>query len=214
MALIIGVVSQKGGVGKSTLARLIACQYALNEWDVKIADMDLAQGTATNWNRRRMQNSINPSIAVEQFMTIADALKAAKHHDLMVFDGAPHATRMTLDIAKAADLLIMPTGVSLDDLEPTIRLAHELKQNKIDTKRICIALCRVGNSEAEIEEAKQYILQSGYSLLDGLIQEKTAIRRAQDEGRAATETLYKSVNEKVDILMQAIVNRVEGLNNE
>ena len=211
MALIIGVVSQKGGVGKSTISRLIACQYASNEWNVKIADMDLAQGTSANWNRRRLQNSINPVVAVEQFMSVADALKSAKHHDLIVFDGAPHSTRTTLDIAKASDLIIIPTGVSLDDLEPTIRLAHELKQNKIDKNKIAIALSRIGNSDAEVEEAKAYIQQSGYHLFEGLIQEKTAIRRAQDEGRSATETLFKSINEKVDILMQSVVNRIETL---
>ncbi len=211
MALIIGVVSQKGGVGKSTIARLIASQYASNEWDVKIADMDLAQGTATNWNRRRMQNEVTPTVAVEQFMTVTDALKSAKHHDLLIFDGAPHSTRTTLDIAKAAQLIIIPSGVALDDLEPTIRLAHELKQNKIGKDKIGIALSRIGNSEAEVEEAKAYIRQSGYFLFDGLLQEKTAIRRAQDEGRSATETLYKSINDRVDVLVQAIVNRVNDL---
>ena len=211
MALIIGVISQKGGVGKSTISRLIASQYASNEWDVKIADMDLAQGTSTNWNRRRLHNEVTPTVAVEQFMTVADALKSAKHHDLIIFDGAPHSTRTTLDIAKAAQLVIIPSGVALDDLEPTIRLAHELKQNKIDKNKIGIALSRIGNSEAEVEEAKAYIRQSGYFLFDGLLQEKTAIRRAQDEGRSATETLYKSINDRVDILVQSIVNRIADL---
>ena len=211
MALIIGVVSQKGGVGKSTISRLIASQYATNEWDVKIADMDLAQGTSTNWNRRRMQNEVVPVVAVEQFMTVADALKSAKNHDLIIFDGAPHSTRTTLDIAKVAQLIIIPSGVALDDLEPTIRLAHELKQNKIDKDKIGIALSRIGNSEAEVEEAKAYIHQSGYFLFEGLLQEKTAIRRAQDEGRSATETLYRSINERVDVLVQSIVNRIKEL---
>lgn len=211
MTLVIGVISQKGGVGKSTLARLIACQYATNEWSVKIADMDLSQGTSTGWNRRRMQNSISPVVAVEQFMTVADATKSAKNHDLLVFDGAPHSTRMTLEIAKVSDIVVIPTGVSLDDLEPTIRLAHELKQNKIEKEKIGIALSRIGNSDAEVEEARNYIAQSGYFLFEGLIQEKTAIRRAQDEGKSATETLYKSINEKVDVLMQSIVNRIESI---
>ena len=211
MTLVIGVISQKGGVGKSTLARLIACQYAANEWSVKIADMDLSQGTSTGWNRRRMQNSISPVVAVEQFMTVADATKSAKNHDLLVFDGAPHSTRMTLEIAKVSDIVVIPTGVSLDDLEPTIRLAHELKQNKIEKEKIGIALSRIGNSDAEVEEARNYIAQSGYFLFEGLIQEKTAIRRAQDEGKSATETLYKSINERVDVLMQSIVNRIESI---
>ncbi|MHC5747164.1 MAG: hypothetical protein ACYTXT_35825 [Nostoc sp.] len=42
MTVLVGVISQKrGGVGKSTLARLIAREYAAG-WDVKIADLDVA----------------------------------------------------------------------------------------------------------------------------------------------------------------------------
>jgi MinD-like ATPase involved in chromosome partitioning or flagellar assembly len=40
VALLIGVVSQKGGVGKSTLCHLIAREYAAGSWNVKIADLD------------------------------------------------------------------------------------------------------------------------------------------------------------------------------
>lgn len=211
MSLVIGVVSQKGGVGKSTVSRLVACNYAASEWEVKIADMDLAQGTCTSWNRRRLQNGTEPKVAVEQFVNVPDAIKMASQYDLIVFDGAPHSTRMTLDIAQASDLVILPTGVSIDDLEPTIKLAHELKKNKVPVKKIALAFTRVGNSELEVAEATEYVQASGYHLLEGVIHEKTAIRRASDEGKCATETSYKTITEKVDILVQAIVNRVETI---
>ena len=42
MALIIGVVSQKGGMGKSTIARLIARELAAQDWEVKIGDLDIS----------------------------------------------------------------------------------------------------------------------------------------------------------------------------
>lgn len=208
MALVIGVVSQKGGVGKSTVARLIGCEYAANEWDVKIADMDLAQGTTTNWNRRRLQNEYTPKVAVEQYVSVRDALRKADNYDLVVFDGAPHSTRNTLEIAENSQLLILPTGTSLDDLEPTIKLAHELKKRGIPRERITIALSRVGNSKAELEEAIEYIEQSGYHLLDGVLYEKTAIRRASDEGKSAAETSFKTINTRTDKLLQSIVDRV------
>ena len=211
MSLVIGVVSQKGGVGKSTVSRLIACNYAASEWQVKIADMDLAQGTCTSWNRRRLQNGTEPKVAVEQFVNVSDALKTADHYDLIVFDGAPHSTRMTLDIAQASDLVILPTGVSVDDLEPTIKLAHELKKNKVPLAKIAIAFTRIGNSELELAEATEYVQASGYHLLDGVIHEKTAIRRASDEGKCATETQYKTITEKVDVLVQSVVNRAEAV---
>ena len=56
--LSIGVISQKGGVGKSTTARLIAVNSAMAELDTKIIDLDIQQGTCTAWNSRRMQNNI------------------------------------------------------------------------------------------------------------------------------------------------------------
>ena len=211
MALIIGVLSQKGGVGKSTHARLVACNYALNEWLVKIADMDLSQGTCTSWNRRRLQNEIAPQVSVEQFLNVTDVLKIAPQYDLVVFDGAPHSTNKTLDIAQASDLVVLPTGVSLDDLEPTIKLAHELKKHGVPVGKISIALSRAGNSDVEINEGIEYVRQSGYHLLAGVIHEKAAIRRDSDEGRCATETSFRSINEKVDVLVQAIVNRVAEL---
>ena len=96
MAALIGLVSQKGGVGKSTLARLIAREYAAAGWQVKIADLDISQGTSTDWKQRRERGGIKPDIAVEPFGTVAQALKVAQLYDLVVFDGPPHSMAGTL----------------------------------------------------------------------------------------------------------------------
>ena len=58
VAIVIGVGSHKGGVGKSTIARLIAAEYARNNWEVKIADLDLSQGTSYHWHERRLQAGV------------------------------------------------------------------------------------------------------------------------------------------------------------
>ncbi|MCK6693484.1 MAG: ParA family protein [Thermoanaerobaculia bacterium] len=208
MALKIGIISQKGGVGKSTLSRLLAVEYSRNGWEVKIADMDLSQGTVTEWNRIRMENDIEPKIAVEQFMTVKDAIKQDAHYDLLIFDGEPHSTKKTLEIAQACDFMVLPTGVTVDDLMPTIKLAHELKRNGIDRKKIGIALSRVGDSHSELNGAKEYIEEAGYYYL-GMLQEKTSIGQAHDSGRAANETAFKSVNQATDQFIQAIVDRME-----
>ena len=41
MPIKVAIVSQKGGVGKSSIARLIAREFADNAWRVTIADMDV-----------------------------------------------------------------------------------------------------------------------------------------------------------------------------
>src|ERR1017187_9552111 len=37
----------------------------------------------------------------------------------MILDGPPHSTAGTLMLARAADVVILPAGLALDDLQPT-----------------------------------------------------------------------------------------------
>jgi chromosome partitioning protein len=92
MPIILGVVSQKGGVGKSSVTRMIAREFVHNGWDVKIADMDIQQGTSFHWSKTRAANNIEPLIRTETFSSVALALKDAAHFDLFIFDGAPAAS--------------------------------------------------------------------------------------------------------------------------
>ncbi|WP_049792543.1 ParA family protein [Polymorphum gilvum] len=209
MTLFIGTVSQKGGVGKSTLARLIAREYALAGWNVKIADLDIQQGTSFNWQARRLQRGVDPVVAVERFGTVGQAIKAAAGYDLMILDGPPHATMGTLQIAEASTLVVLPTGLALDDLEPTILLAHELTKKGVPAGRIVIAFCRVGDSESELAEASTYVRQAGYRHLAKVLPEKTGFRRASDEGRAPTETRFPSLNERAEAIAHEIADIIQ-----
>jgi len=210
MAALIGLVSQKGGVGKSTLARLFAREYAAAGWQVKIADLDISQGTSTDWKQRRERAGIKPDIAVEPFGTVAQALKVAQHYDLVVFDGPPHSMAGTLEIATVSQAVILPTGLSLDDLKPSVLLAHELIKNRVPAERLIFALCRVGDRENEIAEARAYIARAGYRVLEGDMPERTGYRRASDQGRAATETTHPSLRARAERLAQSVIDFVSG----
>ena len=208
MTTIIGFISQKGGVGKSTLARLVAREYAAAGWAVKIADLDVAQGTSFNWQARRLRHQLTPDIPVERFRSVQLALKVAGHYDLLALDGPPQASETTWQIAEAADLTVIPTGLSLDDLEPGVLLGHELVGRGLAADKLVFALCRVGESQAEIDEARGYIGQAGYGVLAGHLPERIAYRRAADAGRALTETRFASLNGKADRLAQAVIDRL------
>ena len=75
-----------------------------------------------------------------------------------------------MEIAEQSQILVLPTGTSPDDPEPTNKLAHELRKEGIPYERINIALSR--NSKAELEEAIDYIGQSEYHLLEDVLYEK------------------------------------------
>lgn len=208
MAKSIGNISQKGGVGKSTMSRAIAVEYARSGWEVLIADMDPSQGTSIEWNSRRLEGNIEPVITVQQFSSVDRVIKIMDNYDLVIFDGAPHSTRMTEQIAKISDFVILPTGNSLDDINPQIKLAHELVKSGVKKKQIAFVMSRIGDSEIENEESIEYLEQTGYGLFKTGIPEKRGYRKAHDEGRAITETSYKSLNKKANDLIQEVVNLI------
>ena len=211
MTLIIACVSQKGGVGKSTLARMLAREYAANEWSVKIADMDSNQLTSTRWNARRNQNGFHPEIEVQNHKSVSQALRTAESYDLLIFDGKPSASAETLEIARTSDIVLIPSGYSLDDLEPTVTLANDLLKGKIKRQQIHVVFNHTGDSQSEAEEASEYVQAAGYRVLGEGIPERTVYRRANDLGKAATETTHNSTNEHADQVVQKVVERINDL---
>lgn len=211
MAHLIGVISQKGGVGKSTIARLIAREFAEQGWSVKIADLDVSQGTCVEWCRLRQQHGVEPSIRVESFGRLNQALADADRFDLIVIDGAPHATSATLDIAHKSDLVVIPTGLALDDLRPGVVLAHELAGKGIETDKLMFVLSRVGESIAAIDDARTFLGLAGYSVAGAALPDRVGYQRAMDAGYAASETIHRSLNDKAEAVAQDIVDRLTKL---
>src|ERR1700759_4434387 len=95
LATVIAFVSQKGGVGKSTLARALAREAAASGLMVKVADLDPDQATIVDWHKVRTQRAVEPQLSVELFRTPAQALAAAARHDLLVIDGPAKASLST-----------------------------------------------------------------------------------------------------------------------
>ena len=213
MAIKIAVLSQKGGVGKSTLARAIAVEYARNDWKVKIADMDLKQRTVSVWNAKRMDYGHLPNVEVQSFGNVADALNQEGSYDLIIFDGAGQADMQTLQIAQASDYIILPSGVSSDDLLPQVKLAHEFLKKDLKRNKIGFSLSRVGSSDRELRDAREYVEIAGYQFL-GRIDEKTSITQAHDVGLAANETKYDGISKVVDEILQNIINNLDAVNDE
>jgi chromosome partitioning protein len=212
MAIIFGVLSQKGGPGKSTIVRGVAVALAQNDWSVKIADFDLKQMTSTEWLRRRLANNITPTVSAEPFASVAQALRDAERYDAIILDSKPEASMLTADIAKASDLIIIPTGLATDDLAPAVALADELRSKQgIPAERILFVMNHVGDSALELEEARQYLAHKPYQILDAHLPEKVGYRRAMDTGRSISETSYKSLNEQAELVLQQILTKIDEL---
>ena len=207
MATVIAFVSQKGGVGKSTLARALAREAAASGLKVKVADLDPDQATIVDWHKVRTQRALEPALSVELFRSAAQALVGADGHDLLVIDGPAKASGGTTEIARRADLIVQPTGAARDDLNPAVRVFHGLVKQGVPRDRLIFALNHIG-TESEAEAARAFITEAGYLALPGYLPERPAYRLAQNEGYAVTETRFHGLKERADALIQALIDKV------
>jgi chromosome partitioning protein len=209
--MIISLLSQKGGVGKSSISRTLAVEFTRSGWKTLLADIDDSQATSNSWakNRRKLAN-IKPEIETKVFPMAFLAIEESKYHDLTIIDGMPHSTNGTLDAAAASTLTILPTGTSTDDLETTIKLANELVSKNVDKNKIIFALYKT-TSIVQEREAKETIQEHGYQVLDQGIPVKTEYINAFDAGFAATETKIKTLNKPALRLVQLVADKLKEL---
>ncbi|MBN4056109.1 hypothetical protein JYT20_00135 [Rhodothermus sp. AH-315-K08] len=208
MAFKLGFLKQKGGCGASTHAQMVLREYVANDWDTMLADLDAGQETSLAWNQWR-KDAGKSTLDVQNFSRLDQALEKEDDYDLIIFDGSPRATALTLRVAEVCDLIVISTGLSRKDLVPQIMIAHELVQRGIPQNRICFVLFRTGESQVEIAEAREYIEEGGYLVLGPHLPDRTGYRRAGDEGLCATETRYSSLNKIARAVTQAIMDQFE-----
>lgn len=203
MAAIIAFISQKGGVGKSTLARALAVEASKGKLKVLLADCDPQQSTSDNWNRVREDKTISSKV----FLDPSLIWPLANDYNLVIIDGPARTSRSTLEIAKKADLLIQPANAGVDDLEPAIREFHALAKAGISKDKLVLVLNHLGSSGEE-QFARGYIQQSGYQVLSTGLAEKVSYRQTQNEGRAITEIIYPSLQKQAKKLIDEIIDRI------
>jgi len=207
---IIALISQKGGVGKSALARLLAVEFLRAGWAVKIADLDTMQGTSTKWKARRDRAGLQPEIPVEKFATVDRAVREAERFDLILLDGPAHAEKGGREMARAADLVLMPTGYGLNDLEAQTEAAYELEENGVARTKIWFVFCRTTGSPAEDLAARDYLKRAGINVFDPILPELPSIRQGHNSGKAASEISYPAVQERAVTLAVAIATHIEA----
>lgn len=122
--LIISLVSQKGGSGKTTLALNLAVAAEKAGQTTLVIDLD-PQGSASAWAAGRQAES--PVVTAIQAHALEATLRTAREHAaaLVLIDTAPHAEQAALAAARASELVLIPCRPSLLDLH-AIRASHDI----------------------------------------------------------------------------------------
>ena len=206
--LTVSFVGQKGGVGKSTLARLFAVGAAYRGLKPLLADFDLEQLTCVEWHAIRLQNAIEPDIDVRAFKSLKKLRKREDRAGIVVVDTRGLADELSQEIAEESDVAFLPTGPSGDDLRPTLALARKLARQGAEG-RIVLVLARVGRSDAQVQRAIETIADSGFELLAEHWPQRDGFQIDLDSGRAGREARNPYLRETAERMESALFSRVE-----
>jgi chromosome partitioning protein len=112
----IGLLGQKGGTGKTTVAISLAVEIARAGQAVALIDIDPQANTA-NWKDRRAVD--NPVVVSAQAARLRQTLDLACENgaDFSVIDSPGHNDRAATETARCSDLVLIPSRPKVFDLE-------------------------------------------------------------------------------------------------
>lgn len=186
---ILAVTSQKGGVGKTTLATALAVAAEMDGKSVALFDLD-PQASACFWADRRKaelgEAGATPTVRDIQPVRLAHYLEAMRQAgaDLVILDCPPVHRDIAHDAAMAADLILVPTAPEVFDIramQQTVQAAQQLG------KPAAVVLTFCPSSGPEVDQAAEIVKKQGADLVPVRMHQRKAYGRAQVQGLTPQE---------------------------
>jgi chromosome partitioning protein len=146
--MIIGILNQKGGVGKTTLSVNLAASFAHLGSRVLLIDAD-PQGSALDWAAARQ---LEPLISVVGFPrpTIHKEIdQIGKGYDHIIIDGPPRVTDLARSAIMASDFVLIPVQPSPYDIwaaDEVVKLISEARIYKENLKAAFVVNRRIAKT--------------------------------------------------------------------
>src|SRR5215204_66865 len=146
--MVIGVLNQKGGVGKTTIAVNIAAVLAKLGRRVLLSDAD-PQASSLTWSSARDHDPLFPVIGMPKATLHRDLPELARDYEAIVIDGAPRLDAIGRSVILASDLVLIPVQPSPFDLWAaghTLELVREAQQFKATLKAALVVNRKIANT--------------------------------------------------------------------
>jgi chromosome partitioning protein len=180
---VLAIVSQKGGVGKSTIAVHLAAEAHAQGQRVLLLDLD-PQGSAMEWASRRGDQP--PDVSGANPASVGKEIERAKNegYELVVIDTAPHADHAALQAARAADLIMIPCRPSTFDIAA---ISATLDLCKLASKQAIVVINAAPTRSRVTTEAEEAIAEKGGKVSPVIIRQRVAFQHCMIDGRTAGE---------------------------
>jgi chromosome partitioning protein len=179
----VAIISQKGGVGKTTLATALAVAAERDGRSAAVFDLD-PQASAAFWKDTR--EAENPAVVAVPPARLQLVLKAAAGTGcaLAIIDAPPFAKDIAFEAAQHADLILIPTRPAVLDVMAMTKTL-ELVRHYAKPSSVVLTFCPIqGRELADTEDA---VKQLGAMLTPVRIHSRVAYSRAQQTGLTAQE---------------------------
>lgn len=189
--MIIALLNQKGGVGKTTLALHLAGEFARHGSRVTLVDAD-PQGSALDWSQQRSREGLNRRFGVVGLARDTlhrEAPELARTADYIIIDGPPRVASLMRSALLAADLVLIPVQPSPLDGWASAEMLALLSEARVYRPELAarFVLNRCGARTILARETAQTLADHDPPVLTNTIGQRIAFAVAAQSGRPAFE---------------------------
>ncbi len=203
--MIISILNQKGGTGKTTLAVNMAREYTKRTFKTLLVDSD-SQGSALRWHEESSGELIDltclPVTTLDK-----DVAKFIDRYERIIIDGVPRMSPLTVCAIKAADVVLIPVPPSPYDVwatEPLVRLIKERIDMTEGKLKAAFIVSRKIKGTILGNEINEELMTYGLPVFIAGTCQRQEYAKSVQEGRTVCESMTEATNEIV-----AIVNELE-----
>ncbi|MEQ0866937.1 ParA family partition ATPase [Pseudomonas aeruginosa] len=186
--MIIGVLNQKGGVGKTTLSVNLAASLARTGVRVLLIDAD-PQGSALDWAAAREGEALFSVVGLPRPTVHKEIAQIGQGYDHIVIDGPPRVTDLARSAIMASDVVLIPVQPSPYDIwaaDEVVKLIEEAQVYKENLKAAFVVNRKIANTAIgrDVGEALE-----AYSVvtLAASVTQRVIFAEAAAQGRAVYE---------------------------
>lgn len=177
MANVISVIQTKGGTGKTTTAMMVSSALSSLGDRVLVLDAD-KQRSAVDWAEEAGDALGFEVIAVPTDRTLETAIRrfGGQDYDFILIDTPPGSNSIVETASSAADLVLVPTGVSPLDMKRTQATLDFFDGTDIP---VAVVLVNVDKREKLLDLAQETLsVNTRAALADVIVPTRSATRKA------------------------------------